>query len=75
MGKAKEPIQVKAFVTVDGVRTDVDTLNEEQKRKLATWLKKTYLNELFRGVAVFYETESEKSEGTDCHAIVRDGSQ
>ena len=56
MGKrVQEPIRVEAFVTVDGREVNVDTLTPEQKVRFATALKKTYLNELFRGQAVFYE--------------------
>ena len=57
MGRRKndEPITVKAYVkTVDGGEVDVDTLSEEQREKLGTWLRVTYLNELFRGKAKFY---------------------
>lgn len=58
MGKRiREPIRVEAFVTVDGREVNVDTLTPEQKVRFATALKKTYLNELFRGQAVFYEKE------------------
>ena len=58
MGKrVREPIRVEAFVTVDGREVNVDTLTPEQKVKFATALKKTYLNELFRGQAVFCEKE------------------
>lgn len=49
----REPIRVEAYVTVDGKEVNVDELTPEQKVKLATWLKVTYLNELFRGQAVF----------------------
>lgn len=55
--RIREPIRVEAFVTVDGQEVNVDTLTPEQKVRFATALKKTYLNELFRGQAVFYEKE------------------
>ena len=57
MKRVREPIRVEAFVTVDGQEANVDTLTPEQKVRFATTLKKTYLNELFRGQAVFYEKE------------------
>lgn len=53
--RIREPIRVEAYVTVNGEEVNVDTLTQEQKQQLATWLKKTYLNELFRGQAVFTE--------------------
>lgn len=56
----REPIQVKAFVKVNGVDTDVDELTPEQKRELGTWLKLTCLNELFRGQAVFSVKDGEE---------------
>jgi len=56
MGKRKqEPIIVKAYVkTADGGEVDVDTLGDEQREKLGTWLRVTYLNELCRGKAKFH---------------------
>lgn len=56
MGKRKqEPIIVKAYVkTADGGEVDVDTLSDEQREKLGTWLRVTYLNELCRGKAKFH---------------------
>lgn len=57
--RIREPIRVEAYVTVNGEEVNVDTLTQEQKQQLATWLKKTYLNELFRGQAVFYEKGAE----------------
>ena len=45
--RERPPITVKAYVKVNGVETDVDTLNEEQRRRLGTAIKVTMLNELF----------------------------
>lgn len=59
MAKKREPIRVEAYVTVDGKEVNVDTLSPEQKRKLATWIKLTVCNELYRGRAVFTEKEAE----------------
>lgn len=58
--KKREPIIVKAYAkTKDGGEVDVDTLDPEQKEELATWLKITYLNALFRGQAVFRLADEE----------------
>lgn len=53
--RAREPIRVEAYVTVNGVETNVDDLTPEQRHKLSIWLKTTYLNALWRGKAVFFE--------------------
>lgn len=53
-------MHTEAFVRVNGELKRVSELDEGQKRRLAAWLKRTYLNELFRGRAVFSE-ETEKS--------------
>lgn len=37
---------------------NTDDLNDEQRRKLATWLKITYLNALFQGKAEFFEIDT-----------------
>ena len=49
----REPLRVEAFITVDGQATNVDALTENQRERLGTWLKATYLNELFSGQAQF----------------------
>ena len=56
------PITVKAYVKVNGVETDVDTLNEEQRRRLATAIKVTMLNELFAGLVRFYPAGEENAQ-------------
>ena len=55
--RADKPIEVKAFVTINGERVDVDTLSPEMRKKLATQLKLTWMNAMFRGKAVFYEAK------------------
>lgn len=50
-------IRTKAFVHIGGELVDVDTLNDEQRGRLATALKTTYLNALYSGKAVFSEAE------------------
>lgn len=53
MAKKYGPITVEAFVrTRDGGLADVDTLNKEQKRKLATELSVRMLNEFYAGQGV-----------------------
>ena len=59
--KERPPITVKAFVKVNGVETDVDTLTPEQRTRLATMINVTLLNVRFAGQAHFYPVE-EKPE-------------
>lgn len=56
MKKAPE-IKVIAYVHVGDQLVNVDELSDEMRVKLATRLKTTYLNELFRGEAVFRPKE------------------
>lgn len=51
----KQEIRTVSFVHIGDELVNTDDLNEEQRRKLATWLKTTYLNALFRGKAEFFE--------------------
>ncbi len=60
--KERPPITVKAFVKVNGVETDVDTLTPEQKRRLATMINVTLLNVRFAGQAHFYPVEEPKEQ-------------
>lgn len=53
MRKQRE-IKTVAYVHVGDQLVNVDDLDPEQKARLATKLKTTYLNELFRGKAVFF---------------------
>lgn len=57
--KHKQEIRTVSFVHVGDQLINTDQLNQHQKRKLATWLKKTYLNALFRGKVEFFESDSE----------------
>ena len=59
--RERPPITVKAYVKVNGVETDEDTLNEEQRRRLATAIKVTMLNELFAGQVRFYPAGEEEN--------------
>lgn len=51
--RKQEPINVRAFVSVDGEYVDVDTLSPEMKKEVATQLKLKWMNAMFRGQAVF----------------------
>ena len=62
--KERPPITVKAYVKVNGVETDVDTLSEERRRRLATMLSVTLLNERFAGQACFFPA-GEKRESAE----------
>ena len=62
MGRTPQKIRTKAYVHIGDELVDVDTLNGEQRVKLATELKKTYLNTLFAGKAVFREAEDKAGE-------------
>lgn len=55
--KERPPITVKAYVMVNGVETDVDTLDDERRRQLATAINTTVLNTFFAGKARFYPAE------------------
>ena len=59
--KERPPITVKAYVKVNGVETDVDTLLPEQRRRLATMINVTLLNVRFAGQAHFYPVEEKRS--------------
>lgn len=48
-------IRVEAFVRVGEELKRVEELDPAQRERLGTWLKKEYLNELFRGRATFEE--------------------
>lgn len=56
--RERPPITVKAFVKVNGVETDVDTLDEARRGKLATAIQVTVLNTFFAGRANFYPAEA-----------------
>ena len=48
-----QEIKTVSYVHVGNKLVNTDDLNAEQKKRLGTWLKTTYLNELFAGQAVF----------------------
>ena len=55
----KQKIKTVSFVHIGDQLVNTDDLNDEQRRRLATWLKTTYLNTLFRGKAEFFENNGE----------------
>lgn len=59
--RQREPIKVRAFVTINGESVDVDTLSPEMRREVATQLKLKWMNAMFRGKAVFSVAEEQKS--------------
>lgn len=65
-----DKLRVEAMVRVEGELKPVSELDDEQRRALADWLRFTYLNELFRGRAVFRvkkaEGNGEKDGGEAC---------
>ena len=63
MAKRQE-IKTVSFVHIGDKLVNTDDLNDEQRRRLATWLKTTYLNALFQGKAKFFESgEAEEGKG------------
>lgn len=56
-----QEIKTVSYVHIDDKLVNTDELNAEQKRRLGTWLKPTYLNALFQGKAVFRPREEEKA--------------
>lgn len=51
----KQEIKTVSFVHIGDELVNTDDLDDEQRRRLATWLKTTYLNALFQGKAEFFE--------------------
>ena len=51
----KQEIQTVSFVHIGDELVNTDDLDDEQRRRLATWLKTTYLNALFQGKVEFFE--------------------
>lgn len=53
----KQEIRTVSFVHIGDELVNTDDLDDDQRRRLATWLKTTYLNTLFQGKAKFYESK------------------
>lgn len=59
MARRKQaPINVRAFVNVNGEYVDVDTLSPDMRKKVATQLKLKWMNAMFHGKAVFTVADS-----------------
>ena len=50
----KQKIKTVSYVHVGDKLVNTKDLNDEQRRRLAMWLKITYLNALFEGEATFF---------------------
>lgn len=57
---AKRLPKVVSYVHVGNDIVNTEDLTEDQRRRVGTWLKSTYLTALFRGKAEFREAESEQ---------------
>ena len=55
----KHEIRTASFVHIGDKLVNTDDLDDDQRRRLATWLKTTYLNTLFQGKAEFFESSGE----------------
>ncbi len=55
----KQEIRTVSLVHIGDELVNTDNLDDEQRRRLATWLKTTYLNTLFQGKAEFFECDGE----------------
>lgn len=62
MAKKNRKINVISYVHVGDELMETSNLTAEQKRKLGTWLKTTYLNHLFADHAVFWPAEQKDSD-------------
>ena len=56
----KQEIRTVSFVHIGDELVNTDDLDDDQRRRLATWLKTTYLNTLFQGKAEFFESSGER---------------
>lgn len=65
----KQKIKTVSFVHIGDELVNTDDLNDEQRRRLATWLKTTYLNALFRGKAEFFESSGEGDCQERCRGV------
>lgn len=66
----KQEIKTVSFVHIGDELVNTDDLNDDQRRRLATWLKTTYLNTLFKGKAEFFEVSGE-GDCQECHRGVK----
>ena len=61
MAKKRE-IRTMSFVRIGDKLVNTDDLNDDQRLKLATWLKTTYLNTLFQGKAEFFKVDGNRTD-------------
>ena len=59
--RERPPITVKAYVMVNGVETDVDTLDDERRRQLATAINTTVLRKIRSRRSAWYWNSSAPS--------------
>lgn len=53
------PIQTESYVHVGDKLVNTRDLNPEQKKKLANWIRLTWMNNLYRGQATFWLADEE----------------
>ena len=51
----KQEIRTVSFVHIGDELVNTDDLDDDQRRRLATWLKTTYLNTLFQALGFWRE--------------------
>lgn len=68
MAKKRE-IRTASFVHIGDELVSTDGLDDDQRRRLATWLKTTYLNTLFQGKAEFFESSGEGDRWERRHGV------
>lgn len=55
--RPSQEIKTVSYVHVGDRLVNTEDLDAEQRKRLGTWLKTTYLNTLYQGQAVFYPQE------------------
>ena len=68
----KHEIKTVSFVHIGDELVSTDDLDDEQRRRLATWLKTTYLNTLFQGKAEFFESCGAMERKESCKRLRHD---
>lgn len=68
--RKQDKIRVESYVYVGDQLVNTRDLTQEQKVKLAGWIKLTYCQELYRGKAVFslVENGAANMDGTGLHS-------
>lgn len=73
MARKQQKITAISYVRVGGELVRTEDLDPERKKELANWLKVTYLNNLFRGKAVFRVAEEGEQNGTERELVQGSG--